>query len=374
MRILSLIVFIIGLFLAPAVGAQATQPTQDAAPLYLQAMKLVVANYDRNIMSPAASNTSYPPYPPFSAEWQNMEKTCFETNAQARALAHDARSIEHANWPPEKAKNPVLYLNNCRALGNDLADAALYQHLHGNDAAAVESIRDLLHLADLLENQSNKTFIRLLVSLGIRALAMDRLNVISSNVALSKDSRDANAVQVGVARELIDQVLKEQAQVEMNNVGRAEQAVDKATIKMSTVTDLIETANRVDTECEMTAMSLACHLYRVDTGGWPKSLTDLHGYLATVPIDPFGDGKQTLGYVLIKGGLPDGTDRPLVYSRLRSKDGLFILNDQPRYSFYNGDGSNLPEKAQKQGGQFRDVASWAPTPGRALAATTQPPN
>ena len=31
-----------------------------------------------------------------------------------------------------------------------------------------------------------------------------------------------------------------------------------------------------------------------------------------LPKDPWGDGKQNFGYVVIKGGLPNGSDRPLV--------------------------------------------------------------
>ncbi len=122
----------------------------------------------------------------------------------------------------------------------------------------------------------------------------------------------------------------------------------------------------------MAAMSLACHLYRFDNGHWPGSLDDLSAYLPEMPIDPFGDGKQTLGYALIKRGLPNGSDRPLVYSRGDMKDGLFFRTDVPAYSFYFGDGSNKPSRNQKQGGQFRDVASWAPEAGTHPAPTTRP--
>jgi hypothetical protein len=135
---------------------------------------------------------------------------------------------------------------------------------------------------------------------------------------------------------------------------------------------VIETTNRVNVERYMVAMSLACHLYRFDAGKWPKSLDDLANYLPEIPIDPFGDGKQTLGYVLIKGGLPDGSDRPLVYSRGGMKDGLFFRTDEPAYSYYNGIGSNKSGNKQKQGGQFRDVASWAPEEGTHPAPTTRP--
>jgi hypothetical protein len=162
-------------------------------------------------------------------------------------------------------------------------------------------------------------------------------------------------VQVNLARELISQLLKHpdaKAQVEefANDYPKKEDP--------QVMENIIETANRAISERDMAALSLACHLYRLDTGKWPASIDDLHKYLPNVPLDPWGDGKQTLGYVLIKAGLPDGTDRPMVYSRCRSKDGLFFRTDQAAYSFYSGDGSDLPLKQQKQGGQFRDVAGW----------------
>jgi hypothetical protein len=83
-------------------------------------------------------------------------------------------------------------------------------------------------------------------------------------------------------------------------------------------------------------------------------------YNAKVPLDPWGDGKQTLGYVLIKGGLPDGKDRPLVFDRCHSRDAMFYRIDEPQYGFYVDDGSGLPLNQRKQGGQFRDVTLWQP--------------
>ncbi|MGD0464857.1 MAG: hypothetical protein ABSB74_20420 [Tepidisphaeraceae bacterium] len=370
---LLLVVGILGLWQQTA-AAQATQPGDDAAKLYLQAEKLLRDNDNANIWSPSASNFVYAEYPPYPAEWQRTEKKDFLANAAARALAHQARSIEHANWPKLlPPPNPgVSYLNECRNLSNELADAAIYQHLQGNDAAAIETLRDQWHLADLLEDQSEKKLVCLLVSIGIRAQICQRFEIITSNVVLTKDPGDGKALQTSVARELIGQLLMHpDAKTEVNDVLRA-YGSQVGLIAKPTIDRCIETDNRVNAERGMAAMSIACHLYRFDTGNWPKSLDDLRGYLSDVPIDPWGDGTQTLGYALIKGGLPDGSDRPLVYSRCGMKDGLFFRNDEPAYSFYTGAGSHRPGREQKQGGQFRDVASWAPTEGSHPAAATQP--
>ena len=71
-------------------------------------------------------------------------------------------------------------------------------------------------------------------------------------------------------------------------------------------------------------------------------------------------------------GLPDGSDRPLVYSRAESKDGLFFRIDAPQYGWYSGDGSFRPANQQKRGGQFRDVTRWAPALGVDVGETIRP--
>jgi hypothetical protein len=319
-------------------SSPATQPV-DAAPLYQQAAKLIRDNYDAGFVSPAGSNIVYPNYPPFSPEWQSMEKANFPANAPARALAHQARSTDRADWPTLKTGTELSHLNGLRAVANEVGDAAVYQHLQGEDAAAIESIRDIWHEADLLEDQSNKYLVCLLVSTGIRALACDRLEIITSNVTLAKDPRDVKDLQTDAARDLIGQLLKHpDAKTLVDIFRQGEPAAPEETIGR-----VIETQNRVNAERDM----------------------------AAIPIDPFGDGKQTIGYALIPAGLPDGSDRPLVYSRGNMKDGLFFRLDEPEYQYYTGDGSARPPAQQKQGGEFRDVASWTPKEGANLAATTQ---
>lgn len=370
MRRLLLIVGILGVWQQSA-GAQATQAGDDAAKVYAQAAKLVRENDAVNIMSPASSNLSFPSFPPFSAEWLSMEKADFAANTEARALAHQARSIDQANWPPRHSNPPVSYLNECRNLSNELADAAVYEQIQGDDAVAIETLRDQWHLADLLRDQPGKTFVRLLVSVGIRAEICNRLEVVTSSVALTKDFHDPTDLQTSAAGEFIAELLQQpDARTELNDVLHDEGSIYP--MNKPTVDRLIETCNRVNAECGLAAMSLACHLYKLDTGDWPKSLDDLRGYLPSVPIDPWGDGKPTLGYALVKGGLPDGSDRPLVYSRAGMRDGLFFRTDRPEYGFYFGDGSQRAASMQKQGGQFRDVARWVPVEGSHLGATTQP--
>jgi hypothetical protein len=318
-------------------------------------------NCDAQIMAPASSNLEPSEYPPYSQDWYKFEDADFPANAPARVLAHQARSVTQANWPSLKVNNPAShYLNACRSLSNELADAALYQHLHGDDAAAIETLRDQLRLGDSLVYRPDKTFVSLLVGIGIRAECVNRLEVITAGIALSNDPKQVKSLQSTEARKLIAQLLDHSdAKTQLDQTLVAEGTPNTPSVAALTPR-MMFTINRVNMEVDMAAMSLACHVYRFDTGNWPNSLDDLHPYLPRIPIDPWGDGKQSLGYVLIKAGLPDGSDRPLAYSRCNAKDGLFFRLDKPCYSFYTGDGSQLPSAQQKQGGQFRDVASWIP--------------
>ena len=110
----------------------------------------------------------------------------------------------------------------------------------------------------------------------------------------------------------------------------------------------VERQFRVLAERRATAVSLACQLYRADEGHWPQRLDELvPKYLAAVPKDPFYNDGRPLGYEVLKGKLPDGGDRPLIFYSGEAKS----LNPgkEPEYSW-------LPFN----GIQFRDVARFVP--------------
>lgn len=370
--IVSIISLLITMCWLPIALAQTTQPADDAAKLYLQAGRLVADNAGATITPPSARNAKFPAFPPFGDDWFDIESLDFQSNAQARALVHQARAMNHANWPDEDVqKRGSSSLAYGRMLANDLADAALYQHFQKDDAAAIETLRDQWHLAELVQTVPAKAMSVMLGENSIGIFA-ERLNIITASVALTKDPANTKNLQVSQARELIAQLLKhEDPKAHIDKVLHAQGAAAND-VTNAMVQRLIPTITRNNAECDMAAMSLACHLYKLDKGTWPPALADLHDYLPALPIDPFGDGKQTMGYVLVKAGLPDGSDRPLVYCRPWARRGLFYRTDRPFYGFDNGDGSDRPGYGQRQGGQFRDVASWAPPEGYHPAAATRP--
>ncbi len=347
----------------------------DPAKLYLEAGRLVDENAAKNVMCPAASNLEYDEVPPYPADWYKWEDADYPANAPARALAHRARSLDHPHWPGIDLKKPDLkFLNELRSLANELSDAVVYEHLRGDDAAAIETARDELHLAELLEGNGDKEYVvMLLVGQGIRAVTMSRLMVAAADLHVSDDPADKGAARTAAVTDLIKQLcdLPDPAAAVAATV-KAEQALGGAAITGEPLARLTTTVKRAQAECGTTALSLACHLYKARNGTWPKSLADLKPFCPTVPTDPFGDGKQTLGYAVIPHGLPDGGDRPLVYFR-ETDDGTLAYRDATSaYGYYVPDHAKGVRGVRQ--GQFRDVVLWkaAPDAKATMAAFAEP--
>jgi hypothetical protein len=330
-----------------------TRGDQDAAALYRRAWESIT------VLSPVNSGLVSPEFPPYSPDWQKMAKAAYEANLQAYELVHRASSIDFTDWP--KSNDPErAYIEPLRFLANAVADAAAYLDLRGEDGPAIEKIEDLLHLADLLDRHPNSPLIQILLASGIREITTYRLFVISSNIYLTTDPSNQRDAQVTAVRELINELLNVPGPREEFAVMPASDRMwwDGAAQRHEVGYEhMIEFLKRRG-DCDLAAMSLACHLFLFEHHRWPDSLAELiPADLPHAIIDPWGDDKQTLGYALIKSGLPDGSDRPLVYSRCRSSNGLFFRTDLPMYSFYTAYG--LPARFHN-GGQFRDVARWTP--------------
>ena len=338
---------------------------------YLQAAAAVRAD------SPAATSMEYPPAPPFGAEWDRVAKESWEKNAAVFPLVRKARTDGKVKWP--HGDDLVPRLNACRNLANVVGDAALYQHFQGNDREAIELVRDLFGLSDSLRTDlGSDDLVRMLVGIGIDALDTYRLMIITSNVRLSDDPADAKALQMREAKQLMAKLLDgklSSAAMLKKMLADHPKAIDA--IQPPDAARALEQANRCDAERAFAAMSLACHVYRHESGRWPRTIEELVTKLpAHVPIDPWGDGKQTFGYALVPGGQADVPERPLVYSRCESRDGLFYRVDAPQYCFYGDDGTDRPPAQRKHGGQFRDVARWhvKTGPEGLVGPTTQPLN
>lgn len=110
------------------------------------------------------------------------------------------------------------------------------------------------------------------------------------------------------------------------------------------------------------AVSLAVRLYRADQGRWPERLDELAPkYLPAVPADPFHADGRPLGYLLIAKGLPDGSDRPMVFFD-EGVDLPGLIDVEPMYGWQT---DPLERRPRQEIRQYRDL-SWWPVPRRRI--------
>lgn len=398
---------------------------------------LAMAAINSNVNTPGQSNLEYENYPPYSAEFLQLLETGVNGNAKALALARQARSRSKVNWKTPLT-TPLLNnrpsLNQARDLANIVGDSALHAHLHGDDLEAVERVRDVRRLAQDIDRQP--FLVSHLVSIGIQALALSRLEVITPDLQIGDstpptihpatreqlqamvkqlvaESDDYKALHDTMAAERVAaldttrfyardamllrpmfdlaaaQELQESAIVVRAGDERTHTAAKQvlaamqpqnihlspmltmpipskepqAAPRISRITNWMSAGSyaarflnvdqRVRVEQRLAAVALAMRMYRVDHDEWPKSLDVLvPKYLPRVPQDPFATDKP-IGYMLIKHGLPDGKDRPLIYSVGEAGD----VDVEEKYA------PPVPTYDWTRGSfQFRDLERWSPPP------------
>jgi len=467
--------------LAPVIAAGWPVRAEDALPGPVPDLENAAAYLQRAIAAeafgntPAASSYSFPDYPPFGAQWETLAAKSVTMNAPVFPLVRKARDYRRFNWGTI-FRRPVIaillpHLNNARQLANTVGDAAVYAHLHGDDAAALEMIRDLRHESAGVEVEP--FMVSHLVGVGIEALADARLQVIATGLTIAADEEVETAAGAGVGRaplwatpnpaprpatraqvrtliaELLDErdaadkiqyawageramhldmadwfgsmgpvvrpmfehdalrmlaydrALVDAAAEPTWPAARARLAAATAALAPTAPAPPIASMTRwttapparrvpidytrllsfnflsgmttgratgqslfVRAERRMGAVNLAAHLFRADRGRWPEALDELvPKYLPAVPRDPLAADDRPLGYVLAKAALPDGGDRPVVYSV--GRDGV----DQTM-----GNATALPKLPsfgwQQTADEWRDIARWAP-PASATRPSTQ---
>ena len=182
-------------------SAQPTSAPANAAELYLRASEAAKTN------SPSDSSLSYRDYPPYGAAWDALAKQSWDQNAEARALAHQATTINKADWSIPTRDGTSIF-NHTRHLANVLGDAALYQHFHHDDSGALETLSDLDHLAALLcEQVAPSDRISPLVGIGIDALTTSRLQTIVAGAQLTGNKSESSRVSTDAARAWIQRLL-----------------------------------------------------------------------------------------------------------------------------------------------------------------------
>jgi hypothetical protein len=158
-------------------------PDADNAAHYYN---LATAQLNPNAESPAASNYVYRDYPPYPKKWFALAEASAKANQPAFALAREARKHPRVQWSvmySSPLANFLLpHLNGIRNLANHVGDNALLEHFNGNDAEAIEEIKDTWAMSRAVEEQP--FLISHLVGVGIRALALNRLEVIAPELTI----------------------------------------------------------------------------------------------------------------------------------------------------------------------------------------------
>jgi hypothetical protein len=402
--------------------------------------------------SPRNSSLEYPSYPPYGAAWEKQAAASEAANAGVFPIARAARQLSRSQI---RRGGPINFNNivaggftPLRGLANLFADGATYQHLKGNDAEALERLRDGYRLGRALE--ADPTFVSQLVGWGVDALMMSTTQQIAPALTIRSASEpNANAASPDVVRAMITDLLDETqgrdallrcVQVERTfqldlyetaskstwvirplatrsashalavsntaiEAGQAPTRVDAerllAEAGISSASDddfkvsalpgvgdgsamaprysrwfamaiggpgtfdrINEQYFRWSAERRVTTAILATRLYRVEKGRWPARLDDLvPAYLPAVPLDPFGQGKQPIGYVLKRNALPDGGDRPLFYFEAGEDEAAkseAVIDTEPMFGWQDDrrDGRDGSPR------QYRDAALWLPTTRR----------
>lgn len=187
---------------------------RNAAAFILRAIAIFEAE---NVMGPGSSSRDFGGYPPFPPEWHKLADAAVAANGAVFPLVRQARVHDAFDWgqrissPSSSARFDHLFPS--RELTYLLTDAALREHLRGNDAAALELIRDARHLARAVDQQP--FVVSSLVAMGSEAVALYRLNVIAADLAVAdgEDFPAGHAVPNGPAtrgqvRALIAELLR----------------------------------------------------------------------------------------------------------------------------------------------------------------------
>jgi hypothetical protein len=129
-----------------------------------------------------------------------------------------------------------------------------------------------------------------------------------------------------------------------------------------------ETRFRVTAERRMAATSLAVQLFRADHGRWPAALDELAPkYLPAVPLDPF-KVDQPIGYNVFRGALPDGRDRPMLFTRPSDTvDHDIGPYPEPMYSWESD-----RVVGRRIIWQYRDLSRFVPPPASTQAVDDEP--
>jgi hypothetical protein len=333
------------------------QPEVPPAENGVVLLRQAIDKLDPKASGPRNSADVCPPGLPRTPEWFAAAEASEKANAEAMALARQARIKGKSDWG-ERPTSPLMdwfrqaeSLSPVRGVANAIADSAELSHFRGRDDEAFEKLHDMEFIAT---STSGRAFlVAKLVAAGIRALEPTMVLAIDLKVGDKDGHVKPEVVQQFIKTLLDDRPLREQfaraireervllldhlqtpagrmiAFTHANKMPEVIAYYDAfAEAAFAPIWQQpqppaappgleIFSANRARLALEqqvllrrISAVALAVALYRHDTGNYPAALQDLAPkYLASVPVDPFSREKGPLLYRRAMGG-----QRPMVGS------------------------------------------------------------
>ncbi|MFI5380169.1 MAG: hypothetical protein ACHRHE_12800 [Tepidisphaerales bacterium] len=151
------------------------------------------------VESPGNSNLVYDNCPPYPPAWMKMAAASEKANAAAFALLRQSRPLKEAQHRRTLSLWAMVMLNNLngsKTLALAASDGAMYSHLQGDDAEAVERVHDLLHLSSSL--RQDQPMVTQIIGIGINGVGCNCAQVIAPGLRFDPGatSRPATRQQV----------------------------------------------------------------------------------------------------------------------------------------------------------------------------------
>jgi hypothetical protein len=181
--------------------------SQNAAKVYLNAGATVTLEGDAE-KELASLHVSLTP------AQMDLAKTILDRNAEPLRLCHQAGTMTAIDWPWRPGFDEHMMriqmdsFKPLRTVGKLLAVAVSYHHLRGDDAAAIQTLRDGFALADALDQ--GHTIIDHVTALALDHFYLSKTQEILLDLKMSSSRGGADAAEI---RDLIRYLLDEQAQV-----------------------------------------------------------------------------------------------------------------------------------------------------------------
>jgi hypothetical protein len=350
---------------------------------------------------------------PMPIEWEKAEQREIAKEADSLAYSHKASELPGVNFQWGNTFK-VAVDSGTSTLNNVLCDAAIFAHMHGDDAAAIDRVAAAFREADAIE----KTFVLPvdqfdLTPYDIRAvttlqeIAPDLLvdgtptgdekaaaprsavmkliaNLLDSHGSAIDAFHQTEFVRIQYCSDwevrrgetIICGPLIDVAQVRVCDYSLArtasiyEPSFPASQAKLQSEKDSMSGSDsqigNLNTDLfrqywtavacrRMLATTLAIRMYQLDHGKRPDRLQDLiPSYLPMVPADPFSTTNAPIGFIVRRKSLPNGNDRPMLFCDVTHPE-TAPLPDSPTY------GQIFQEQYGKiESPLWRDLARWSP--------------